>query len=94
MSLERAAEAFSGEWPTNQEQLLLYRLAQLLWPLDAEKTVCVRIVDRMIKFRSIPRTVYQNIRDIKVCTDFKILEVKVLIKFPGTWGFPLHRDGR
>ena len=27
-------------------------------------------------------------------TDFKILEVKVPIKFSGTQGFPLRRDGR
>jgi hypothetical protein len=31
---------------------------------------------------------------IKVCTDFKILEVKVPIIFSGTQGFPLRRDGR
>jgi len=29
-----------------------------------------------------------------VCTDFKMLKVKVPIIFSGTWGFPLHRDGR
>jgi hypothetical protein len=29
-----------------------------------------------------------------VCTDFKILEVKVPIIFSGMQGFPLRRDGR
>jgi len=33
-------------------------------------------------------------RDIKVCTDLKMLKVKVPIIFSGTQGFPLRRDGR
>jgi len=34
------------------------------------------------------------IRDIKMCTDFKILKVKVPVIFFGTQGFSSHRDGR
>jgi hypothetical protein len=36
----------------------------------------------------------ENIRDIKVRTDFKMLEVKVPIIFFRHVGFPLRRDGR
>jgi hypothetical protein len=36
----------------------------------------------------------ENIGDIEVCTDCKMLEVKVPIIFSDTWGFPLRRDGR
>ena len=36
----------------------------------------------------------ENIRDIKVCTYFTILKVKVPIIFSGTEGFPARRDGR
>jgi hypothetical protein len=34
------------------------------------------------------------IGDIKVCTDFKMLKVKVSIIFFGTQGFSARRDGR
>jgi hypothetical protein len=37
---------------------------------------------------------YKNIGDIYVCTDFKILKVKVPIIFLGPVGFSLRRDGR
>jgi hypothetical protein len=39
-------------------------------------------------------TYKENIGYIKVCTDFKILEVKVPIVFFGTQGFSARRDGR
>jgi hypothetical protein len=36
---------------------------------------------------------YIEIRDIDVCTEFKILKVKVLVKFLGTMGFSARREG-
>jgi hypothetical protein len=37
---------------------------------------------------------YKKIRDIDMYTEFKMLEVKVLIIFLGTMGVSLRRDGR
>ena len=37
---------------------------------------------------------YKNIRDVDVCTEFNMFEVKVLIIFLGTMGFSLRREGR
>jgi hypothetical protein len=35
-----------------------------------------------------------NLRDVDVCMDFEIFEVKVPINFLGTAGVSLRRDGR
>jgi hypothetical protein len=43
---------------------------------------------------AIEHSLKENIGDVKVRTDFNMLEVKVPIIFSGTWGFPLRRDGR
>jgi hypothetical protein len=40
------------------------------------------------------RDVYNEIRDLDLCIDFKVLKVKVPFKFLGTVGFSLRRDGR
>jgi hypothetical protein len=43
---------------------------------------------------AIERDLYNNIRDIDVCTAFEMLKVKVLIIFLGTKGFSPRRDKR
>jgi hypothetical protein len=43
---------------------------------------------------AIEHNLLKIIRDIKLCTDFKILQVKVPIIFFGTPGFSARRDGR
>jgi len=37
---------------------------------------------------------YKNIGDVNVCTEFKLLKVKVPMIFLGTVGFSPRRDGR
>ena len=37
---------------------------------------------------------YNNVEDIDVCTEFKMLKVKVPVIFLGTEGFSPRRDGR
>lgn len=37
---------------------------------------------------------YKIIKDIDVCTEFEMLQVKVPISFLGTVGFSLRREGR
>lgn len=43
---------------------------------------------------AINHDVYKEIRDIDLCTDFKVLKVKVPFRFLGTVGFLLRREGR
>lgn len=37
---------------------------------------------------------YKIMRDIKACTDFEMIEVKVSTIFSCTVGFPPYREGR